>query len=55
MRLIPRPRGLSFPQLALVTVVGVLGGIYIWRPLIAEHLKKQQEEKKKEAEADESN
>lgn len=28
-----RPRGISKSQLVLVTVLGVVSGVYIWRPL----------------------
>lgn len=31
---IRKPRNISTAQLMVVTVVGVLGGIYIWRPLL---------------------
>lgn len=31
---IRRPRGLTGAQIGLATVLGVLGGIYIWKPLL---------------------
>lgn len=31
---IRRPRGVTVPQLMVVTAVGFLGGVYIWKPLI---------------------
>jgi len=43
---IRRPRGVTVPQLMVVTAIGVLGGIYIWQPLIL----KYKNDKKTEAE-----
>jgi len=43
---IRRPRGVTVPQLMVVTAIGLLGGIYIWQPLIL----KYKNEKKTEAE-----
>lgn len=31
---IRRPRGVTVPQLMVVTAIGIIGGVYIWRPLI---------------------
>ncbi|XP_054745171.1 uncharacterized protein LOC129249396 [Anastrepha obliqua] len=31
---IRRPRGVTVQQLMVVTAVGFLGGVYIWKPLI---------------------
>lgn len=31
---IRRPRGVTVTQLMVVTAVGFLGGVYIWKPLI---------------------
>ncbi|XP_075151632.1 uncharacterized protein LOC142225691 isoform X2 [Haematobia irritans] len=31
---IRRPRGVTTQQLMVVTAVGFLGGVYIWKPLI---------------------
>lgn len=31
-----KPRGISKSQIVLVTVLGVFGGVYIWRPLFEE-------------------
>ena len=31
--LIRRPRGISGWQLGLVTGIGIIGGIYIWKPV----------------------
>lgn len=31
-----RPRGLTRGQIVLVTVLGVFGGVYIWKPLFEE-------------------
>lgn len=32
---IRRPRGVTVTQLMVVTVVGFLGGVYIWKPLFS--------------------
>lgn len=34
---IRRPKGVTVPQLMVVTAIGVLGGIYIWQPLILKY------------------
>lgn len=34
---IRRPRGVTVPQLMVVTALGVLGGVYIWQPLILKY------------------
>lgn len=31
---IRRPRGITTQQLMVVTAIGFLGGVYIWKPLI---------------------
>lgn len=31
-------------QVALVTIMGTLGGVYIWKPALEEHAKKVKEE-----------
>lgn len=31
---IRRPRGVTVTQLMIVTALGFLGGVYIWKPLI---------------------
>ncbi|KAG8228448.1 hypothetical protein J437_LFUL009099 [Ladona fulva] len=41
---IRRPRGVSFVEIALVTVLGFFGGIYIWKPLILEYRNKHKKE-----------
>lgn len=41
---IRRPRGVTVPQLMVVTVIGFLGGIYIWKPLLLSY-KAQKEAK----------
>nr|XP_060611814.1 protein PIGBOS1-like [Anolis sagrei ordinatus] len=35
-------RGRSFPQLLLVAILGVSGGIYIWKPLFLEAAKRKE-------------
>lgn len=37
---IRKPRGLTTIQLMVTTVVGVLGGLYIYKPLLLENRKK---------------
>lgn len=32
-----KPRGITNGQIVLVTILGVIGGIYIWKPLFEEH------------------
>lgn len=34
---IRRPRGITVPQLMVVTAIGFLGGVYIWQPLILKY------------------
>lgn len=34
---IRRPRGVTVPQLMIVTAIGFLGGVYIWQPLIIKY------------------
>lgn len=34
---IRKPRAFTFPGVLLATVLGVLGGVYIWKPLIEEY------------------
>lgn len=34
---IRKPRGITRGQIVLVTVLGVFGGVYIWRPLVDSH------------------
>lgn len=34
---IRKPRGLTTGQLVLVTVLGVFGGVYIWKPLLVQY------------------
>lgn len=34
---IRRPRGVTVPQLMVVTAIGFLGGVYIWQPLILKY------------------
>ncbi|XP_017464712.1 PREDICTED: uncharacterized protein LOC108358080 [Rhagoletis zephyria] len=34
---IRRPRGITVQQLMIVTAVGFLGGVYIWKPLILKY------------------
>lgn len=36
-----RPRGITNGQIVLVTVLGVIGGIYIWKPLFEENFPRQ--------------
>lgn len=42
---IRRPRGVTIPQLMVVTVIGVLGGVYIWQPLLIKYRNEQKAEK----------
>lgn len=37
---IRKPRGVTRGQLALVTILGVFGGVYIWKPLLVEYFMK---------------
>lgn len=37
---IRKPRGVTTGQLVLVTILGVFGGVYIWKPLIIEYFVK---------------
>lgn len=39
---IRKPRGLTTTQLMVATVVGVIGGVYIYRPFILDNQKKGQ-------------
>lgn len=41
---IRRPRGVTVPQLMLVTAIGFLGGVYIWKPLILKYKNENQPE-----------
>lgn len=34
---IRRPRGITVQQLMVVTAIGFLGGVYIWKPLILKY------------------
>lgn len=34
---IRRPRGVTVQQLMVVTAIGFLGGVYIWKPLILKY------------------
>jgi len=34
---IRRPRGVTVPQLMIVTAIGFLGGVYIWKPLLTRY------------------
>lgn len=42
---IRKPRGISTIQLLVVSVVGLVGGVYIWKPLF-QNLRRQQNEEK---------
>jgi len=46
---IKRPAGLSGFELALVTALGIIGGIYIWKPIFT-----QQKDSKRPEEPPES-
>lgn len=37
---IRKPRGLTTTQLMVATVIGVLGGVYIYKPIFVEYSKK---------------
>lgn len=41
---IKRPRGITGIELGIVTILGVLGGIYIWKPIFVK-LKDQKGDK----------
>lgn len=41
---IRKPRGISLVQLMVVSVVGLVGGIYIWKPLFQELRRQKNEE-----------
>lgn len=36
-----KPPGITRGQIILVSVIGVLGGVYIWKPLFADFFKEQ--------------
>lgn len=38
---IRRPRGITTQQLMVVTAIGFLGGVYIWKPLILKWKKEE--------------
>lgn len=42
---IRRPRGITVPQLMVITALGVLGGVYIWQPLIVKWKKENSDKK----------
>jgi len=46
--LIRRPRYIPGWQLGLVTGIGIIGGIYIWRPVFDPSLKEKAEKSKSE-------
>jgi len=48
--LIRRPGGLTATQLGLVISVGVIGGLYIWKPYVA-YFKERANSLKEEADA----
>lgn len=48
--LIRRPRGLTGFQLGLGVSIGVLGGIYIWKPVVDKYFKDKAHQLKEEAE-----
>jgi len=48
--LIKRPRGITGTQLGLAVGLGVISGIYIWKPQFEEYWKKQAEDLKKKSE-----
>lgn len=35
---IRKPRGISTTQIFIVTIIGVIGGVYIWRPLLHKYM-----------------
>lgn len=37
---IRKPRGVTRGQLVLITILGVFGGVYIWKPLLVEYFAK---------------
>lgn len=41
---IRRPKGITGLELGLVTIIGILGGIYIWKPVFVK-LKDTKEDK----------
>lgn len=45
-----RPKGVTKGQIVLVTILGVFGGVYIWKPFF-EELKATQESDKKRNES----
>ena len=47
--LIKRPRGIPGWQLGLVCGIGVIGGIYIWKPVFDENLRNKAEKIAQEA------
>lgn len=42
---IRKPRGISTIQLMVVSVVGLIGGIYIWKPLFVNLRREQNDDK----------
>lgn len=47
---IRRPRGITVQQLMVVTALGVLGGVYIWQPLIVTWKKEKSSKKEQTTE-----
>jgi len=47
---IRKPRGLTTTQLMVATVIGVIGGLYIYQPLVLENRKNRSLHNEKSAE-----
>lgn len=45
---IRKPRGLTTGQIALVTILGVFGGVYVWKPLLLRYKTEYNPEKPKQ-------
>jgi hypothetical protein len=41
---IRRPRSLTRGKIIFVTILGIFGGVYIWKPLLRDELSKRVEE-----------
>jgi hypothetical protein len=41
---IRRPRSLTSGKIIFVTIVGLFGGVYIWKPLLRDELSRRAEE-----------
>jgi len=54
MRFGIKRRGLSRFQILFCAIIGGLGGVYIWRPILLERIKKQQEQLKEQEQQSES-